>query len=628
MFALTMCAMAFGLSPVAAQESSVDITEPSRITDSLISRSELNRLLNQPVRDANPLRQTEPMAKPLPQPVPSQPPILNPIVDSQVQPTTWQSQEPQVEPPQSDQASDAVAEAVAADDPIAEFGPMPSPAMQSFHHKLDMLLEIPIEQLKDEIAARRATIKTSLGFDEDAKKDRLRHIEIAETAAAQATQNVAKKDELQNRVINLNKELESLRLESKKPAEPDPVDRSLEVAAMQSILGQLQAELAQSTTNVRKIQERIQQRDDRMARIPNERLQSRNEVTKLHEEFLQKQATGTEEIEVLLAIKARELAENTNAQLLDQEASWHDLSQELLPLSKTIHQREVQRLEHEINAWNKAIAGRKQAELEKQIQVARQAAVETHAALKDFSRQTTELAQARADLAEKIGKLQNDKLKVSKQQSEVHDQKDSLENSIREVGKDGSRDLLIQVHRNLIRPYEGMAKIRRMEARLRQTRGTILKLRAEQELVADAQAFIRDHLKIEHDVPVADTTLIAMAEEAVETHRQQLTELERDNTQFQKLLLEVLPERKLLLEEISATRELVDTHALWVQSADPMSLELLSKSSDGAKEFFEYTQWRELGQSIVGRVTNRPYECAVGLLGLMVAFVVGRKFKG
>lgn len=614
-------------NPSMAQESDVDVASPSRVTESLISRNELNRLFDQPAPNGNPLRRSAPPKQIESLPRTESSPLQRNLIpqqnthwDPNFQQATWQEEQPR-EPtavstvaPESDQAA-------------LMMGPMPSPEMQSFWSMLDLLLEIPVDKLKQEITERRAAIDSSLGIDEAAKTERLRQLEIAENAAQQATQNVASKAEFQNRVMTINEALESLRLESKKDSEPAPIDSSLPVESMQSLLRNLQAERDVAISNARKITERIQQRDERMARIPVERSQSRSQVNEYHEEFLQRQAAGAEEIETLLAFKARELAASTNVQLLDAEASWHDLSQEKLPLEKSIQQRKLQRLEQEVNSWNEAIANRKQAELEKQIQLAKQSAWETHPALKEFSQETTKLAQARAELAEKIGALQNEKLKVSKQAEIVRDQYDRLETRLRDAGKDESGDLLIEVHRNLIRPYEGMDRVQHIESEKKLTRGTILKLRNEEERVSDPQTFIHDQLKIETDEPVADTTLIAMAEEAIETHRQQLVALVGDNEEYQNLLGEVLPERKQLLKKIAATRELVDTHALWARSADPFSVALLSQSGEGAKEFFDYEQWHDLGDSIIHRVTHRPYECVVGMIGLLVAFVVGRRFK-
>ena len=493
---------------------------------------------------------------------------------------------------------------------------------------LDSLFEIPIDNLKHEIAERRSAIDKSLSIDEATKAAALEQIEIAEAAAQQASLNESKRHDYQNRMVTLKATLEHLRQQSKKTVESSTIDRSLPVESMQMILRDLQAELQLADTNLHNVENRIQKRDDRMAEIPVERSQRRNEVTELHEEFLQLQAKGTEEIEILLALRAKELAASTDVQRLDTEESWHDQSQEKLPLEKSIHQQKLQRLEQEVVAWNKAIANRKRTELEKQIRLARSKAYDTHPDLKGFSEETTKLVQARADLAEKIGALQTEKLIVSKQFGDTHRQFESLDDSIRVAGKDESSDEIIEVHRNLIRPYEGMARIQDMSSEKKLARGAILKLRKEQERVANSESFIREQLKIEHDKKVADTTLIAMAEEAIETHNKLLIALIGDYEEYQGLLGELLPEREKLLEEIAATRELVDTHALWIQSADPFSVELISKSGEGAQEFFDYGQWENLGNSIVYRVTHRPYECVVGLIGLLTAFVVGRRFKG
>lgn len=598
----------------SAQESDVDAIAPTRITQGLITRSDLNRLMHQPQQDRNPLRRT------LPQPERKLPSLnQGTFQDPNVRPASWQEEQP----PTATTVAD-----YPPHQPDEIIGPMPSFEMESRWGMLDMLAEISIKELQEEIAKRRSIVNSSITIDEDSKKVIFEQIEIAETAVQQATLNIQSKADYQERAVNLPADLERLRLASKQSAEPAPADRTLPVESMQVILRNLQTELDHEKSKVNKVEDLIHQRDDRMAGIPVERRQSRSRVDELHDEFLRKQAKGTEDIEVLLALRARELEANTKIQLLDSEASWHDQSQEKLPLEKAIYQQNFQRLEKEVNAWNMAIANRKRSELEEQIRLARQNAIDIHPALKEFSEETTKLAQARAELAKKIGALQNEKLKVGKQDIEVNDQYARLEKSIRKDGKDQSRELLIEVHRNLIRPYEGMARVREIASEKTLTGGTITKLRAQRDKTNDPETFIREQLNIVHDEKVADTTLIAMAEEAIESYRNQLNAIIGDNEQYQNDLTDLQTQREPLLKKIKETRELVDTHALWVQSADPFSVELITKSGQGAQEFFDYGQWHDLGDSIINRVTHRPYECVVGMIGLLTAFVIGRRFKG
>lgn len=609
-----------------AQMSDVETIAPSRLTDGLISRNELRSLLSQPPSDRNPLRhnQSQPMAAP-------------PIIDHNVRQTVWQeetpsaptAQTPPVHSPSSlpTAAAPAIPLEGSTEIPPPMIGPMPSPAMQDQWQMQDMLLDFSVDKLKQEVDEHRALLGDSLGIDEEAQNDRLRELQIADDAVQQAMKNNAAKAELQNRVMQLSDELERLRQDAKQSSLPPSVAMGTPIEALQATLRNLNAELDHEKIVMRKTNEGIQQRDERMARIPTQRIESRNEVNKRHEELLQKQATGTAEIEVLLSLRARELEASTKVQLLDQEASWHDLSRELLPLKKSINQKKLQRLEQDINIWNEAIASRKQADLEAQIRIAQQKAWDTHPALKAFSLETSELAQARAELAEKIGTLQKEKLKVSTQQDEIHAYHTRLETSLKDTGKEGSSNILIEVHRNLIRPWEGMARILSLKSELQMNRSLMLKRRGEEELVSHPETFIPDQLNIKQDESVANTTLIAMAEEAVATHREQLHALVGDHEQYGILLNDVLPMRQKLLEEIAETRELVDTHALWVQSADPLDVQVLAKSREGAQEFFDHGQWKELGSSIVSHIRYRPWECALGMLGLMVAFVVGRRFQ-
>lgn len=609
-----LCADAILGHPVIAQDSEPGIRRGG-LTEGVISRGQLRRLLDQSPADRNPLRQQN--IRPAPT-----------IIDPNVQATAWQEEAAAAEPanpvPQSDQPT-------SDEQPAPIIGPAPSPKMLERWAEMGMLVEIGVNKLLEEIEQRRTKINASIGFDNEGKTERLKHLEIAETAAHQANQHVSEKDKYQKDITSLDKNLDELRRKAKLPTEAPVLDESIPVDQIRTKLRNLQAELDLQKSNLRKIGDLIQHRDDRMTAIPSQRSESLNSVNVLHQELLQKQASGSNDFEELLSIRARELAASTQVQKLDEEAHWHDLSLEKLPLEKSIYQRNIQRLEQEINAWNDHFAKRKQLELEQQIAAARQKAWQTHPSLRAFSEETTELAQSRVKLAEQINKLQDEKLKVENQNQDVDQHLTRLEGheeSLQKGGNEQSNNALIEVHRNLIRPWESMARIRILESKLIQNQGSKLKLTEQLDQISDPATFIREHLEITKDENVADTTLVAMAETAIESHRKQLVALVDDHEEVNGLLNQIKTSRESMLEEIAKTREFIDTYALWVQSADPLDMQVLHKSQEGAIKFFDNAEWDQLGKSIVGNVKRHPWEPAVGMVGLFVAFLVGRRFKG
>jgi len=244
-------------------------------------------------------------------------------------------------------------------------------------------------------------------------------------------------------------------------------------------------------------------------------------------------------------------------------------------LEKAIHQRTIQGLEQQINDWNDLIAKRKQYELEKQILEARQNAFQTHPALREFSLETSRVAQSRVDLAEKTGELQHEKLRVEKQEHDVNQQLQRLrkhEEALKEGGDAESNNALIEVHRNLIRPWESMARIRSLERELTHNRSIKLELREQLDKASDPNWFIHDHLGIANDVAVADTTLVAMAEDALENYREQLVALIGEHEKVHSLLNDIMSRREETKKNIDATQKLVDMYAMWIQNAEPLSV--------------------------------------------------------
>ena len=620
------------------------------LTDGLISRGELRGLLDRPVTNQNPLRhraiaaptraqnlptqslptQTRAQRPPVYQPAPVQapaPPIHDPLVTA----TSWQEETPEAQTYESATFEPQALTQQEAEADVVPFGPAPSPEMQLRWQEMDLLVDFSVEKLVQEISERRRKLDASLGIDEQAKNDLLTHLEVAESASQKAMQYLSKKDALQDRILAFDEELERLRQDAKTAIELPAIDDSLSVDQMQVQMRNLQAEADYEELRQRDIEEQIQQRDKRMEAIPREGLKNRNDVHDFHELLLQKQATGTSNIEELLSIRARELAASTKVQLLDEEAHWNDLSQEKLPLEKAINQRRLHSLQQELKSWNQRIAKCQQHELELEILAARQNAFATHPALREFSLETSRLTQGRVDIAAITNILQTEKLKVTKQHEDVDQhlkRLKKLEEVLKKGGDSESDETLIEVHRNLAPPWESMARIRQLKREISENRSTKLHLREELDEISDPEVFIVDRLGITEDLPVADTTLVAMAEEAIENHRQQLVALVGDHEKVHSLLNEIKSHHEATQKNIKATRKMVDLYALWVQDAAPINVDLLNESRQGASEFFDSQQWSELGQSVITSVQQRPWRPTVGMCGLLLAFVIGRRFKG
>ncbi len=631
-----LAALASLTDSACAQEPIHGSVKRGGLTDGLISRTQLRSLINRAPNHDNPLRQpAPPRAQPNLLPTPT-PPLTPPqrIHDPQVAPMTWQQEvtaEERAEADDVDSNSDFQPAETSKEAAAPFMGPLPSPDLESQRETMGMLVDFSIEQLVLEIGHRRSRLDASLGIDDQLKNVRLKHLESAELASQKATQYISQRNSLQNQIANFDKELDRLRKQTRTVLEPPETDANISTDQLQIQLRNLQAELDHEKTGLRKVQDRIGQRDKRMSVIPAERLKSRNQVNDFHEQLLKKQVSGTSEIEELLSIRAQELLSSTKVQLLDDEAHWHDLSREKLPLQKSIHQRNIQRLEKIINDWNHQIAERKQSELELQIQMARQAAFETHPALREFSLETSRLAQSRVDLAEVSRQLQNEKLNIEKQQHGIQQQLQDLEKheeAFKNGGDSESNQTLIEAHRKLILPWETMARIGQLKRELLLNRGTKLALREQLDEVADPQQFIRQRLSITHDEPVANTTLIAMAEESIDNHRQQLLALVGEHEKVHSLINDIKSRREETLKNIESTRKLIDAYALWVRDAAPVNVDLLNESRLGAAEFFATDQWKKLGRSVVANVEQRPWRPTVGLLGLLTTFAIGRRFKG
>jgi len=257
--ALPLCVGLLAFNTTVAQDAGSGDFQPGGLTDRLLSRGELRRILDRPTGQ-NPLRHQAPPlgatfrapqnAQPLPQrqaqaPAPQNAP---PQIDPNFRRASWAEEIRFQEPVAPEPTPAAVAEAPAKAVPEPEstpqvFGPQPSPEMQQRWQQTDMLVDFSVENLIQEIGERRRKLDSSLGIDEQAKNKRLQHLEQAESAAQKALQNVSTKDSLQTRIMSFDEELERLRKRAKEALELPPLEENIAVDQMQLRLRNLQAEL-------------------------------------------------------------------------------------------------------------------------------------------------------------------------------------------------------------------------------------------------------------------------------------------------------------------------------------------------------------------------------------------------
>ncbi len=506
-------------------------------------------------------------------------------------------------------------------------GPMPSPEMEASWKISDSVLNMPIELLREELNKRKLAVESAANLDEETRNIGLGVVGGALESIAIAQQNVTETSKLRRRIQTLDQQIADLEFQLKDASTVREADSSLTLEQMQIVLRDLETELDNENHESRKIEDSIQHRDERKAKIPSERVAFRKQLDDLHEKMVQRQSNGTEEYTSLLTLRAKELHASTASKLLEVESEWLELSQRLFPMQQDLHARIIVRLNREIEAWGVTLADRRRRELGEQIRVARQNASEAHPALRELVTQTADLAKVRAELAEMIKHSSTEKFEVQSLVHELESRHKELENAVVRVGSEGSSYLLIEAHHALVPPFESMARIRSIKQKLLNVKVDELKLRVARRPLADEERYISEVLMIKQDQVVANTTLKEMARESVVAHRRQVDELLHEYDDFINLLGESETARKNLLTQINTTRKYIDDRALWVQTADQVDLSVLLKSQQGAEAFFKLDHWRSVGASIGSHVVRRPYESVVGLFGMLGVFAVSRKLS-
>ena len=193
------------------QESDVNFREEPRITQSLLSRNQLNRLLKQaPRTDRNPLRKTtvlpgtiindpsvartswqEPAGSASGFVVNQQtksPPISDvPKIDKITSPKVSVSNKPApLQPTETAPPSDQTNSQPSAP---AVFGPEPSPEMISKWAELDLLTAGSLDDIEVEIAHKLKELDSAIGIDEAKQEQRQKLLNAANEAVNEAAMN-------------------------------------------------------------------------------------------------------------------------------------------------------------------------------------------------------------------------------------------------------------------------------------------------------------------------------------------------------------------------------------------------------------------------------------------------------
>ena len=330
----------------------------------------------------------------------------------------------------------------------------------------------------------------------------------------------------------------------------------------------------------------------------------------------------------MMRLRAEELELEYRIDSLDSESKLYELENRLLPMNNDLLARELKVLETEIESWNFAANKRRRQDLEEEARFARAQVIEAAPALRNLATLNADLTERRLKFTEQIRAATDEEIEVKELLNDVSRQHETVEKSIVDntlSHADGM--LLVDVRRKMIRPFKSHQRIRQINSELQEVSLERIKLNELREPLSHPVEYTKEVLANVHSDDFSDDHLFGMGLEIVESIRQQYDQLSADHHTYIDLLGKIVAEREGLVQKIDATMQFVNQNSLWVRSAQPLSVEQVSKSRFAVTKFFSPQQWTQVFSQLTNRSLTRPHESAAGLIGLIGLFVFSRRFK-
>lgn len=491
----------------------------------------------------------------------------------------------------------------------------------------------PVETVKTLIEQQKKLINENESIDEVVKAAKLEQLNSASTAIQQATVSQALIDLRKSERENFTKELERLTQLRDNPIKPATPDQSRSSDNLGIELQEKRQLLQEQRTRLDNVKRLLEKREKRITDIPSLRTAVSNRLNtfqKRFEEFAS-QPDDQEKQFSTLALNAQQLAAQKENEALDIDLLYQEQFGRLWLLDRDVLSRNIKVFESEISQWESAISRRREVEVAEQQRQAREAqemAIKADPSLKPLAHRNQELAQIRSELTNSIKTAGEEVKQVTAKFKETDAKLTSLK-QISDTGKlTTSNGMLLVEHRRSLTPtFESQARIQEIKTELQIIRLANLKLTEEQEGLASTDEIVRELVNQYESQSTPSSISLdrfeQLAHELATTQRTYLQNLEKDYDIYLKKLAEIETNRLSLINKIRETRDYIDEQALWIRSANPVSLlSDIPESQAALTAYFNGRSWFNLGQLARNRIVQRPYETAFagfGLIGLLVA---------
>lgn len=490
-----------------------------------------------------------------------------------------------------------------------------------------------LADLESQIEDQKKLITANEAIDPLVKKEQLDTLNKASQWLLEAKDHQNTITQQDREAKNFNDILSDLQKGLQQSFEPKTPDEQKGAEALQMELQDKRQQLELRKTELGSNKTRIENREQRIGKLPGERTAVREELKKIDEQFAEL-ASQPDDVAKQLAtinLEAKKLAKSKERDKLDRESTRIEQTGKTLPLRRDLLNKQIRVLEAEVAAWDSLYQDKRNAEIEDQRRQADEAVrklVNANPTLRALAEKNQALTARREELTNQIKVSRRTLLETEEAFKKIDDNFKVLKADI-ETGDITTAEgmALVEQRQSLMQPFKTQERIARVRQELQQIQTEKLEIKEARDNLLSAPEEYFESAAVADSGTTAKDQLPIMAKDLAGKQREYLDSLERDLDVYLDSLGDEEAKGLTLIEKIDEVRAFIDRNALWIRNADLLELADFSKSANGLAAYFNWGRWQNLSAMVRGRILNRPYESALAGFLLLGLFVVSRRLK-
>ncbi len=484
-----------------------------------------------------------------------------------------------------------------------------------------------VDKLREMIAQQKEAIQANTQLSDAVRASRLQILTSANEELLRLLDSTNQNIQYKKLVNNVEEDQETwqARLQNiSEPLVPKITGDTMSEQLAKELIGK-QGKLQAAKANLGEIEKQMDRLSGRITQIPAERSSASENLEQIQEEIAERstQADAPDHQLALLLLEVRRRAAKAELEKLKSEEARQEQGVIIDTLQRDFYSREVSRLQDEVANWEKALKRLRKNEVREDQLAAREEAENAHWLLSPLAQRNEVLVRDRRVVLDRLQRLNSDLETIVAETESIIKRRTEITNKIEAAGLTGTNGMeLVDLRRNLQSTGESHIQIRELQTELRRVNLSKVGLNEERDGLADLAAAVQKELKIGEQ-----HVLFPNAIEFMESKREYLFQLIKDYQSYGRKISEVSEARKKLIDEINETIIYIDENAIWIRSAEPISIADVKSIVSELDSFFDSDSWAELVASSQQRALKRPYELSFAAFVFVVLVAINRRVK-